>query len=92
MFTRSSELNHITNLMARPWDSRHYIYAHGWGIRPQFFKIVLFTMGIPPPPPPPGGGNIDRYTIKPSSKQFLLVLPYMFEYVALKQEYTSSIK
>ena len=35
-----SKLNYITNLMAHPRDFRHHIFTKGWGIRPQFFKIV----------------------------------------------------
>ena len=36
----SSKLNYITNLMVHPRDFGHNIFAFGWVIRPQFFKIV----------------------------------------------------
>ena len=39
-FSRSSKLNHITNLMAHPRDFRNKVFANGWGISQQFFKIV----------------------------------------------------
>ena len=39
-FSRSSKLNYIINLMARPRVFGHHILAHVWEIRPQFFKIV----------------------------------------------------
>ena len=39
-FSESSKLDYITNLMTRPRDFGHHIFAYGLGIRPQFFKIV----------------------------------------------------
>ena len=51
-FSGSSKLDYITNLMTHPRNFGHHsdMFAYGWGIRPTFFKIVSFPMGIPPLP------------------------------------------
>ena len=39
-FSRSSKLNHITNLMAHQRDFGHNVFANGWEISQRLFKIV----------------------------------------------------
>ena len=38
----------ITNMMAHPRDFGHKVFANGWGISQQFFKIVPWESRHPP--------------------------------------------